>query len=581
MPRTNTAEPPALETYYAAISDAKELVQQKLVGAGMDKWEHALKNVAQSISVEELSVLKQEFDDFFSSWRREKARGHDTDSDSSGIDGVENSDNEDGNDSADIGHYYQLEYSKLARMPTMRSSRSSTFPVLRRRGTAQMPRTNVRNNTGRFDTPLDATESTMESLAETRTKKPTTRNESMAVSRPTTNPATDESGFNKSSEDRGQATRSGAQPHSVELMGRKENNEWFGNLKSIAHSFVYGEEKQFWPGQQQTVKVAILDSGFALTGEARKAMKPYSSRIQDKKSFTHEFPDPKTPLEKQRAWDDPVGHGTTVAYQLMETCPSAHVYIAKVTVGESAQKTPVPDKGAVARAIRYAATPASEGGWGVDIINMSFGWNESELPGTDGVSSAIEFAEKKGVLLFAAASNYGVSRLNDVLYPARDQRVISVDAEDGLGNPAPFALRSLSGDGGVRYCAPGLSVDTPVSAVPVCGSSFACPVAAGVAALVLEFARHESVSLSKSKSVRTALSSFRGMRKVFGRMSQQADNRPGFKMLYPWHFLGDREREDVARDIVEQLKIEFGEGNVGFEVRWTTTWQTVRATTGA
>ncbi|KAI0448766.1 peptidase S8/S53 domain-containing protein, partial [Xylaria acuta] len=331
----------------------------------------------------------------------------------------------------------------------------------------------------------------------------------------------------------------------------------------------------FWP--TQPVKVAILDSGFALTGEAQKAMKPYSSRIKGKKTFTDEFPNPKGPLENQQALDDSVGHGTSVAYQLMKTCPSAHVYVAKVTVAESDHNKAVPDKDAVARAIRHAATPVAEGGWGVDIINMSFGWDESELPGVDGVSGAIEFADKRGVLLFAAASNYGLTQLNDVFYPARDPRIISVDAEDGLGNPAPFALRSLRGAGGVRYCAPGLSVDSPVSAVPMCGSSFAYPVAAGVAALVLEFARHEGVSLSKSMSVKSALSGARGMLKVFWPMSQQAANHPGFHMLYPWLFLKGDQREKIALDIIGQLRIEFGK-NVGNEVVWTMGWQTTQTT---
>lgn len=299
-------------------------------------------------------------------------------------------------------------------------------------------------------------------------------------------------------------------------------------------------------------------------------------------SFTHEFPSPRSPIENQRALNDPVGHGTTVAYQLMKTCPSAHVYIAKVTVAESDQKKAVLDKAAVARAIRHAATPDAEGGWGVDVINMSFGWNYSELPQTaaaaNRVSDAIEFADKKGVLLFAAASNYGLTQLNDVFYPARDRRVVSVDAEDGRGNPASFALHSIHGSGTVRYCAPGLSIDSPVAALPMCGSSFACPVAAGVAALVLEFARHKDVALSKSDSVQSALSSAVGMLKIFERMSQQAANRPGFRMLYPWHFFRDDSRDTVTREIIAQLQIEFGREEVGNEIEFTTTWRHARTT---
>ncbi|KAI0099632.1 peptidase S8/S53 domain-containing protein [Nemania sp. FL0031] len=564
-----------LDAYYTATEDAKELVRQNMLDMGREKWEHALKNVTQYISLEELDLCKREFANFLSSWEDERAR-KDTDSDSSEIDDTEDSDIGNGNDSADVD--YRAEYSKLARKPTIGPSRSPTFLKLapKRRETLQAPRLNFNNATiRRSHTHRADTGSALRSPEDTRTREPTTGGKPIIVSESTTRSIIDESNFIEPPESKDTAARSSVELYDGGLMGSKENTEWFNDLESKAHGFVYGKKREFWP--TECVKVAVLDSGFALTGKARDAMKPYSSRIRDKKTFTHEFPNPKAPLENLKAWDDTVGHGTTVAYQLMKTCPSAHVYIAKVTVGDAAQKTPVPDKGAVARAIRHAATPVSKGGWGVDIINMSFGWSESELPGTDGVSSAIGFAEEQGVLLFAAASNYGLSQLNDVFYPARDPRVVSVDAEDGLGNPAPFALRSPRGGGGARYCAPGLSVDSPVSAVPMCGSSFACPVAAGIAALILEFSRYEKVSLSKSKTVRSALSTARGMSRVFGLMSQQADHRPGFNMLYPWHFLGHSHREKIALDIVSQLEIEFGKGNVGYEIEWEMAWKATQA----
>ncbi|KAI1747573.1 peptidase S8/S53 domain-containing protein [Xylaria castorea] len=586
------AEPVALDAYYAARNHAKELVGRNLLDEGMEKWDRALNDVAPHISSGQLNALRSEFGDFFRSSRVEKAPGDDTDSDSSEQrDDVEDNSNGGGNDHPDvdiwaINEVYQAEHMKLTKRHTIWPhgksfrvpSRSSTISNPERRGTRQVPRTSFR-----FDDDRSRTIRGDEGLAaglseETKSREPIMSSERMTVSEPAVNLAVDESGSSGSNKGDVQVTRNSAQLHPSstpgELMGNIENDDWFSNLKSITHDFVYGEKREFWP--TQPIKVAILDSGFALVGEAQKAMKPYSSRVKEKKTFTHEFPNPKTPLEKQRTLDDPVGHGTTVAYQLMRTCPSAHIYIAKVTIAESAYKKAVPDKGAVTRAIRHAAKPVAEGGWGVDIINMSFGWDESELPGTaaaaDGVSGAIGFAENRGVLLFAAASNYGLTQLNDVLYPARDPRVISVDAEDGLGNPARFALRSLRGTGGVRYCAPGLSVASPVSAEPMCGSSFACPVAAGVAALVLEFARRKDVSLSKSPSVRSALSSARGMLKAFGPMSQQAVNHPGFNMLYPWHFLRHVEREKVALDIREQLRVEFGKANVGNELTWTMTW---------
>ncbi|KAI3317240.1 peptidase S8/S53 domain-containing protein [Xylariaceae sp. AK1471] len=608
-------EASALDAYYAATNEAKELIGQNLVDVGMSKWERALQDLGQYISHEQLNALKAEFHNF-QLRRHEIGINDDTDSNCSNDDnGTEDSGNESGNfipeaDASAVGENYRAEHKKLAKRHTMRGytnprrvlNRSSTISGLERRGTAQISRTNLTNDFDQSHTPRGNGELMTATSEEIRAREPTTGSEPMLVSEPTTSPTVDESNFSGQPKGVDLDTRISAQPRPSTApagsVGSKENDDWFGNLKSIAHKFVYGQNKEFWP--TQPVKVAILDSGFVLSGKARAEMKPYLGRIKGHMTFTTEFSAPRTPRENQQALDDPVGHGTTVAYQLMKTCPSADVYIAKVTVTDSTGKRAVPDKAAVTCAIRHAATPVADGGWGVDVINMSFGWAESELPRTpaavNGLSGAIEFAAKQGVLLFAAASNYGLTERNDVFYPARDPQVISVDAEDGFGNPARFALQSVHhaedgfgnparfalqsvhGSGGFRYCAPGLSVGSPVSATPMCGSSFACPVAAGVAALVLEFARHKNMSLSESMSVKNALSSAQGMLKVFGLMVQQAANHPGFGMLYPWHFLRGSQREKIALDIIDQLEIEFGRGIVGREIVYTLRWQAAQTT---
>ncbi|KAI0547717.1 peptidase S8/S53 domain-containing protein [Xylaria curta] len=582
MPRAED-EASALDAYHFATNRAKQLIEQNLVDEGMDIWDSALRAVEPYTSSEQLNVFKQELDKFFQKRRYGNSRCDDTDSGcSEGMEGTEDSSNEGSGDiqNDDVfgtGGDYEAEHRKLVKRHTMRPymntrmalNRSSTVSVLDRRATLKNSSTSPKKDDYQYRTLRGDRESTTAPWTD----------EKMPIYEPTTGMAVNKSNssIKFKSEDWGTPRSAPLRPSSAPTgaLSSKENNDWFSNLQSIAHDFVYGQKREFWP--TQPVKVAILDSGFALSGTARKAMSPYLSRIKSHKTFTTEFPNPKNPQEKLAALDDLVGHGTTVAYQLTKTCPSADIYIAKVTVAESADKKAVLDKGAVARAIRHAAMPAIEGGWGVDVINMSFGWDESELPWTaaavDGVSGAIEFADKKGVLLFAAASNYGLTERNDVFYPARDSRVISVDAEDGLGNPASFALRSVTGGGGFRYCAPGLSVESPVSAVPMCGSSFACPVAAGVAALILEFVRHKNLSLSKSDSVRSALGSSRGMLKVFGLMSQQAANHPGFGMLYPWHFLKPGQREKIALDIIGQLEIEFGKGKVGYEIEHSMGWR--------
>ncbi|KAI1345852.1 peptidase S8/S53 domain-containing protein [Xylaria sp. FL0043] len=571
-----------LEAYYAATTDAKVLVRQGLQDEGGGKWERALQNVKPYISSDQFCEVEQEYYSFFQLKGNGEWHDYDVDIDINETEGDHTK--RDGGSSDFDGQaqskMYESEHMKLSKRYTLRPhrytrrmlNRSSTTPIMGQRETEQSSSTSFKNNSNQSHTFRTHAEIDAGSPEESRSREPITNKESSTVSQSVAGRGIEEPSLSSSLEDRDQTTKSSMKlfPSTTpnRLMGSNDNVDWFLNLQTIAHSFVYGTQGEFWP--TRPVKVAILDSGFACRGEAREAMKPYLSQIKANMTFTDEFPNQNTPQGNALALDDTTVHGTTVAYQLLKTCPSAHIFIAKVTVRESKCRKAMPDKGAVARAIRHAAMPVAEGGWEVDVINMSFGWEESELPrtpeATQGVSGAIKFADERGVLLFAAASNYTFSKLNDVLYPARDGYVISVDVDDCLTDPSSFALRSRHGSGRIRYCAPGLSVNSPVSAEPMCESSFACPVAAGVAALILEFARQRDISLSKSDSVQKAMSSTQGMLHIFEPMSQQTTSHLGFRMIYPWNFLGRGQREEVARDVIRQLEMEFGEGKLGREI---------------
>lgn len=115
---------------------------------------------------------------------------------------------------------------------------------------------------------------------------------------------------------------------------------------------------------------------------------------------------------------DPSGHGTAVAVQLLKTSRTAILYVCRIAKPGPNGTPPVPDKAAVGRAIRRAAAPpakagetATAGGWGVDIINMSFGWPHDD---DDNVRAALRFARDMGVHLLASTSNEGL------LGPPRD-----------------------------------------------------------------------------------------------------------------------------------------------------------------
>ncbi len=145
----------------------------------------------------------------------------------------------------------------------------------------------------------------------------------------------------------------------------------------------------------------------------------------------------------------------------------------------------------LARALAYAADPSSEDGTlsandGAHVIACSLGPNTPNWPLSQVLSDAIEFASTsgrngKGCPIFWACTNgnYPISGDKVCSHP----QVIAVgrstnsDSDDGSGYGPELA-----------FLAPGVGVYIPVSGgvyAKKTGTSFACPCAAGVGALVL------------------------------------------------------------------------------------------------
>jgi hypothetical protein len=264
---------------------------------------------------------------------------------------------------------------------------------------------------------------------------------------------------------------------------------------------------------------------------------------------------------------DELGHGTAVAYQVIKTCPTAKLLFFRVVQADGSV-----DKDAVARAILEAADP--NGPVRADIINMSFGWLHDDHAG---VRSALAFAKSQGLLMFAGTSNYGSLEETSILFPARADEVISVDAADGLGNHQAFNPPNTGEEHvGLRLMAPGIGMPSPTykGSLPLSGTSFASPIAAGVAALILEFARQPPLDVSPS--VAECLRSRRGMRRILHAMSKRKGTEP-FLFLRPWKIFIDNfdkgggdgspgtPRYFAAYHIVRILREEFGD-DIGREV---------------
>jgi hypothetical protein len=114
---------------------------------------------------------------------------------------------------------------------------------------------------------------------------------------------------------------------------------------------------------------------------------------------------------------------------------------------------------------------------GVALINISMGsLGESAV-----LRNAIQYAQERGVMIFAAAGNNGIGQ---VYYPAASEGVFAVGAVDASGNHMAFSNTGNE----IAISAPGYGVNAAWStnqAAMVSGTSFSTPIVAGAVAAVM------------------------------------------------------------------------------------------------
>lgn len=174
---------------------------------------------------------------------------------------------------------------------------------------------------------------------------------------------------------------------------------------------------------------------------------------------------------------------------------------------------------------------------------MAFGFSERHTA----IDKAIRYASYKGRLMFAAASNDGRNRSDDIAWPARDANVICIHSGDGNGTRSPFTPTSQDN---MRIMVLGESVQ---SACPthvdssglryMSGTSCAAPIAAGIAALILDYARGFLDDEQWQTLRRTD-----AMRNMFKRMRDE--NHADYWWIKPWKiFREDRTKEWIEGEI--------------------------------
>ncbi|KAF4626074.1 hypothetical protein G7Y89_g12089 [Cudoniella acicularis] len=260
-----------------------------------------------------------------------------------------------------------------------------------------------------------------------------------------------------------------SEDHSREA--RLNYSNWKGRFQAVYKKYIEAHLQQ---ATQSPVKIAVLDTGIDQT---HPDMDARSEQIKQRYNCVND--------KFKTVVDDHNGHGTFTAGLLLDYAPDAELYIVKIA--ENKPSNPE----LIAKAIDYAVKS------NVDIISMSFGFPTCDIDGYDKLEAAIMKAYSKDILLFAAASNSGANL--DRAYPARDQNVICIHSTDANGNRSRFSPTAVSNE--INLATIGEAVE---SAWPVhlcdeatnptfvkykSGTSFATPIAAGIAAFLLQYAR--------------------------------------------------------------------------------------------
>ncbi len=234
------------------------------------------------------------------------------------------------------------------------------------------------------------------------------------------------------------------------------------------------------------VKIAVIDSGVDPThGQIAGRLAPGAIAFTAHPGDA-EY-DPANYIDTCNANDDDndalidegVGHGTAVAALALLVAPDARVLPIKV-LNDEGKTTAF----RVAKAIIYAIDQRAQ------VINLSL----SSCAGLRIIERAVDEAEELGIIIVAAAGNSGNHADDFPEFPAAMNKVAGVVATDTAGHVAPF---SNYGDN-YFLAAPGIDI---ISAIPTdsCGpalpgsefgeadgTSFAAPLVAGLAALLIE-----------------------------------------------------------------------------------------------
>jgi hypothetical protein len=171
----------------------------------------------------------------------------------------------------------------------------------------------------------------------------------------------------------------------------------------------------------------------------------------------------------------------------------------------------------------------------------------------DCIIEEIGYAAFKNVLIFAAASNDGKNRPDRIAWPARDSRVFCVHSGDGTGTPSTFTPHAVEDKtimvlGECVQSAWTSHLNGTSDSRLMSGTSCAAPIAAGIAALVLDYARSFLTTVEAEKFRRKD-----PMRRFFDRM-QVSGRHYDYWWICPWLIFAEDDANWIKGEIRRAIK---------------------------
>lgn len=192
----------------------------------------------------------------------------------------------------------------------------------------------------------------------------------------------------------------------------------------------------------------------------------------------------------------------------------------------------------------------------VDIINLSFGFARPDRE----VNDALRLARDRGILIFSAMANHGIYK--KAAWPARESNaVIGIHSCVDMGKTSSeFTPRLVQRNSNFMVIGERIIAHWPAAKGggfrAVEGTSFATPVAAAIAALILAFANQTRCQKLREESQRKVevkeLWRNSGMTRVLEKISEKsADGYSWIDPMLLWATFPEDDEEDTPKTVRE------------------------------